>query len=67
VNIPPLPPSRPVPLVKVALGAPRGKMVKALKQLPEGSPLKFMIDLQGVVRTEIRDLKHLCIIAAEYA
>jgi hypothetical protein len=66
-NIPPLPPSRPVPLVKVALCAPNGKKIKALKQIPEGSPLKFTADSQGVVRTEIRDLKHLCVIAADYA
>jgi len=65
-NIPPLPPSRPVPLIKVALKAPRGKRVKALNQLPEGSPLKFTVDSQGVVRTEIRNLDHLCVIAAEY-
>lgn len=66
-NIPPLPPSRPVPLVKVALSAPKGKQIKALKQLPEGSPMKFTRDSQGIVRTEIRDLEHLCVIAAEYA
>jgi len=66
-NIPPLPPSRPVPLIKVALSAPKGKKVKGLKQLPEASPLQFTIDPQGVVRTEIRELDHLCIIAAEYA
>ena len=66
-NIPPLPPSRPVPLIKVALSAPKGKKVKNLKQLPEGSPLQFTIDPQGVVRTEIRELNHLCVIAADYA
>lgn len=66
-NIPPLPPSRPVPLVKVALCAPRGKKIKALKQLPTGSPMKFTIDSQGVAHTEVRDLEHLCVIAAEYA
>lgn len=66
-NIPPLPPSRPVPLIKVALCAPKGKRIKALKQLPEGGPLKFTTDSQGVVRTEIRDLDHLFVIAAEYA
>jgi hypothetical protein len=66
-NIPPLPPSRPVPLIKVALSAPKGKKVKGLKQLPEGSPLQFTIDPQGVVRTEIRELNHLCVISAEYA
>jgi hypothetical protein len=65
-NIPPLPPSRPVPLVKVALCAPRGKKIKALKQLPEEIPLKFTIDAQGVARTEVRNLEHLCVIAAEY-
>jgi hypothetical protein len=66
-NIPPLPPSRPVPLVKVALCAPAGKKIKALKELPEGSPMLFTVDSQGVARTEVRDLKHLCVIAAEYA
>jgi len=65
-NIPPLPPSRPVPLVKVALCAPQGKKVKSLKQLPEGSPLKFTRDSKGVVHTEIRNLEHLFVIAAEY-
>jgi hypothetical protein len=66
-NIPPLPPSRPVPLVKIALSAPKGKKIKALKQLPEGSPMQFTIDSQGVVLTEVRNLEHLCVIAAEYA
>jgi hypothetical protein len=66
-NIPPLPPSRPVPLVKVALCAPRGKKIKTLKQLPDGSPLKFTMDSQGVAHTEIRELDHLCVITAEYA
>ena len=66
-NIPPLPPSRPVPLVKVALSAPKGKKIKALKQLPEGSSLKFTMDAEGVVHTEVRNLEHLCVIAAEYA
>jgi Hypothetical glycosyl hydrolase 6 len=66
-NIPPLPPSRPVPLVKVTLSAPGGKKIKALKQLPQGSPLEFTTDAQGVVRTEIRNLEHLCVIAADYA
>ncbi len=66
-NIPPLPPSRPVPLVKVALYAPRGKKIKTLKELPENNPLNFTIDAQGVVHAEIRNLEHLCVIAAEYA
>lgn len=67
VNIPPLPPSRPVPLVKVALCPPEGKKIRSLKQLPEGAPLQFTSDAQGVVSTEIRDLDHLCVIAADYA
>jgi hypothetical protein len=56
-----------VPLVKVALCAPGGKKIKALKQLPAGNPLKYTTDSQGVVHTEVRDLEHLCVIAAEYA
>jgi hypothetical protein len=66
-NIPPLPPSRPVPLVKVALCAPNGKRIKALKQLPDGGPLEYTTDSQGVVHSEVRNLEHLCVIAAEYA
>ena len=64
VNMPPLPPSRPMPLIKVALCAPKGKKIKGLKQLPEGSPMKFTIDSQGVVHTEVRNLEHLCVIGA---
>ena len=66
-NIPPLLPSRSVRLVKAAICAPRGKRIKALKQLPENTPMKFTMDAQGVAHTEVRDLEHLCIIAAEYA
>ena len=66
-NIPPLPPSRPVPLVRVALCAPKGKEIKALKQLPEGTSMQFTTDAQGIVHAEVRELEHLCVIAAEYA